>query len=637
MNSPASEPNSMARALLLGLALGATPAFAVEPTAPAPQPVQAATAQTSEQAKMTVISLCADAGVGSKTLDSATAAVQGGAAYGALDACAALHPIPFPGGNGFYMGGEANGRISDQGWGVSAAEGEVGYDFGRFGFDVGYGAYWDVLDGNRANTNVDGVPHTSLDLYVRPFPETSKASPLTIDLSLGSQWPQGMYMHPAYWSLHLGVGGTWEVLKVNSPAPKSQPKEKTDAPGANLSKPVAVVEAQGTQTPDGVVAAESVAAKPVMSIPELPRFVDLEKLPGLVEAQRAKLEQMVQNFYVSDPGLKAMQEAYLVEGDPSSFPNRVYYGKKKNEDGTPIADAEFETMNPYLVPTLPPRDQASLYLGNLAFRASYTTQDGIGSALEALLNYPYEDTIAFVTALDVYVTSAKEAGFTVDPAVLSEYILLQRMIPQLKAGIDAEIKLNTLRYKAYRLAQAEQKQISEMTYLGANDREACSKNSACIAQSRITQGTSELRKLVGADGNPQAAFRKYEEMLAAAEEGGLLSVEDYKSGYLAYMGVGRVDKALEAAEQLVRRRYSPEALGQLDYIRNNYGLIVIEHTGGGLTNPVFDPTATDAVEYANAELERNGEFNGYLPVGTYTFPDGTTFEVKLGQSNKKVR
>lgn len=270
MNSPASEPNSMARALLLGLALGTTPAFAEEPTAPAPQPVQAATDQTAQQAKMTVISLCADAGGGSNTLDSATAAVQGGAAYGALDACADVHPLPFPGWNGLYLGGEANGRIGN-GWGVSSAEGEVGYDFGRFGFDLGYGAYWDVLDGNRANTNVDGVPHASLDLYVRPFPVTSKVSPLTVDLSLGSQWPQGTYTHPAYWSLHLGVGGTWEVVKVNSPAPRvneSKAETVVNTSDGEDSRSVASVDPASEEVAD-----VSIDTSGRFDVPEL-------KLPG---------------------------------------------------------------------------------------------------------------------------------------------------------------------------------------------------------------------------------------------------------------------------------------------------------------------------------------------------------------------
>ncbi len=656
MDRPASEPTHsmgpVGSSVLLMAALRAASAFAEEPAPPVPQqPVEAAAAQTAEQAKMTVISLCANAGLGAKTLDSATAVLQGGAAYVALDACADVHPFPSPGWNGFYAGGEANGRFSDQGWGVGAAEVELGYDFGRFGLDAGYGAYWDVLDGNRANTNVDGVPHTSLDLYLQPFAESSQLSPLSFECSLGSQWPQGTYFHPAYMDLHCGVGGTWGAVKVNSPVPRpDQPKA------------VAVVEGQGGQVgqvPNVVASVEPEVAKPVMSIPELPRMVQLEQLPALVEAQRAKLEQMVKNFYVSDPGVKAMRPSYLTQRETPHFLNPTYYKKVVVEtEGAPQV-VRYETMNPFEVTQLSAEEQAKLYLGNLAFQGSYTTQDGmaaeqvseddeetpdpdapqrgISDTIGVSFNYSYDETIAFVTALDAYVASAREAGFSVDPAVLSEYVLLQRMLPLLKAEIDAEIRLNALRYKSYRLAQAEDQEISERIHLGNSDAATCAKAPACVAQSDVTRLSGELKNHLKPGAPAISAFRDYENILGAAENGGLLTVADYQNGVSACMGVGRVDMALEAAEQLVRREYSPQAVDQLSYLHANYGLIAIKHEDGGLANPVFDPTAGYAVEYANAQLEKSGEFNGYLPIGAYTFPDGTTFEVKPGGSNKKVR
>lgn len=156
----------------------------------------------------------AQIGVGANTLDSATAELNGGAFYGALDTYASFRPLPFKDWNGLYLGVDADARFAD-GWGLSDLEGVIGYDQGRIALDLGVGTYWDVLDGNRPNTNMDGVPHVSIDLRVQPFHESSKLHPLVVGASWGTTLPQGGYLHPAFMDAHVAVGAEFDLKWPN--------------------------------------------------------------------------------------------------------------------------------------------------------------------------------------------------------------------------------------------------------------------------------------------------------------------------------------------------------------------------------------------------------------------------------------
>lgn len=611
MKSPKFPPELAAmaqKALFVATALGVAPAFAEEPAAPASQPVQAATAQTSEQAKMTLISVCADLGAGSKTLDSATAALQGGAGYGALDACAALHPIPFPGWNGIYFGGEANGRVSDQGWGVSAAEVELGYDFGRFGLDAGYGAYWDVLDGNRANTNVDGVPHTSVDLNFQPFPESSKFSPLSVECSLGSQWPQGTYFHPAYMDLHCGVGGTWGVVKVN------RPKVRTNVPKSDVLSAVAVVEAPKVTLPP-------VETLSPYSMPEAMNALQMKRLLGDMKVQ---LDVLFGAYPSESPRLTS--GSHYISEQTHEFFVAKYLVEKENKDIQSIEIKDY--------PNLTEKELATAMPSVLSLSLSAQTLDGLNPEIafleDAAIREPQETYYARVMA---YVADAQIRGVTLTPALVSEFVLTQATLNDLKLKLVQEQALNVFRAASYERDLLRRKKVQQLGDLKAVPNQ-CEEDSPCWAQTEITRNYEEMRKKSSRNAHT-GVLADYDILQDLVSKGGFLDYAMYLMAAQSARSLGDIGTALGALDHALSLKYSKEALDFQASLKN-FGRVEINLEGEFIVDQYpFAPEERAAIDFVRMHLPERGPLVCYLPAGTYKI--GTSaFEVKAGENNLPV-
>jgi len=74
-------------------------------------------------------------------------------------------------------------------------------------------------------------------------------------------------------------------------------------------------------------------------------------------------------------------------------------------------------------------------------------------------------------------------------------------------------------------------------------------------------------------------------------------------------------------------------------LQTEYGHVAMESKGVGTlesTSPPFQPDRRAAIAFASAQLTENGEFNGLLPVGSYTWGK-TSFAVDAGTEPVKVK
>lgn len=601
--------------VLLLKALSGTDALADEPIA-APE-VQETTAASGAKARTVILQGQATAGVGVNTLDSDTAIVRDySALFADLNLEGGVRPIPLPGWEAIYLGGEAEGRFgAGSGLSVLAVEAGVRLLDSRFGLDVGYGRSWNPLDGISYST-IDGVPYASLDVSGRPFEGPLKS--VVLRCTVGSTFPPDSEFHPAHMDLVCGAG---IAGGLNLPA---------------LSRSNAV--AHGSVENNSVSTAPAKKEDFRQRVPELPAYNELPGLPDKVKALEAQYMKLATNFFVTDPGLTERAE-YLIdsedEGGDVSAPSldvQTYYERELQADSSfkyiSVAGGVLAKMNP--------EEKSHLYFSNINYRVPYLTADKIDDMVQASNSMDYGQEQQFFEDIFVYVKEARALDIYVDQETLCRYIILKRIYAQSQVELERHTALNKLRYKAYKLAQEESAQRKEYNQMAATDRVQCAKNTACSAQSQANQLSDDLKKKMDTAYPPTAAYPVYRNLLEARAKGATLTPDDYKNGYEACKRVGRMDLAIEAANERLKRFHSRDAVEQVEYLTANFGYIEIKHDQGGLTLPLFDPSLTPTIEAANKKLVETGHFEGDLPIGHYNL-NGVEFDVVAGKKNKPVR
>lgn len=594
------NPGKLETALLsAATALWMKNAAAEEPS------VTAQAAQMGEQARTVAFPLELGLGGGVDTLDSGTAQIRDrSAAFANLHLDVGVQPLVFPVLQTIYVGGEAEARFG-AGAGLSVLEGEVGFRSPRFALDLGMGKAWNPLDGN-AFSNSDGVPHVSVDAALRPWvTQENFLQNLSVGCSVGTILPQGAYLHPAYMDMSCGVAGN-----LTSKTPELPQREKKSSAAISTGQP-----------------------HPQSEVLEVAQLVNLEQANSVLEK---KISDMIHDFFVSAPGVKEENVSYftglpklMIESSVVNVHN--YYRREVGQDEKPhlvsVLEKDYQRMSE--------EDRKQLYVLGLGVDYSYRTQDHIEDSVLVIesINLTPDDLLK---EIETTLQEAKTKGIELSPLLFTQHLLLSRLAQELPVELKRQNALNQRRYESYLVGKEEQAQRAALNALAAEDREACKKDPACIAQAELTRLSGDLKNRVSSGSNPKSGFPVYMAMKKEAENGALLSVDDYQNGYTACLAVGRVDLAIEATESILRVRYSREAVDQLASLRRDYGRIELNGVDPTLISPSFVPSAEDMVRYANNQLENFGRYEGYLPVGAYTVGP-LSFEVKAGEKNKPVR
>lgn len=142
---------------------------------------------------------------------------------------------------------------------------------------------------------------------------------------------------------------------------------------------------------------------------------------------------------------------------------------------------------------------------------------------------------------------------------------------------------------------------------------------AAVAQGEYIRLRTELKKL--AQRNAWTGVeRTYQAMLAT---GAALSFEDHKHGAHAAQAVGDLTATRERLMKANKIQEDPEVLDWLWDIDSSFGRVDLKtDPGRHALAPVqmpFNPTHAKAVQYAVAQVEETGTYNGLLPQGDYTF------------------
>jgi hypothetical protein len=126
---------------------------------------------------------------------------------------------------------------------------------------------------------------------------------------------------------------------------------------------------------------------------------------------------------------------------------------------------------------------------------------------------------------------------------------------------------------------------------------------------------------------------------ACVETGAPLSFEDHRAGAHAAAALGDVASAKERLRAAATLREDPEILNAMWEIDSEYGRVLFAGDLGDVSLMVesmpFNPTQAKAVQFAIAEVEEHGLFEGLLPKGRYTFAE-KTYEIQPRVSNIRV-
>lgn len=156
-----------------------------------------------------------------------------------------------------------------------------------------------------------------------------------------------------------------------------------------------------------------------------------------------------------------------------------------------------------------------------------------------------------------------------------------------------------------------------------------------IDQAEYTRLSQEVAKL--AKRNLWAGVeRNYRACVAT---GAPLSFEDHRAGAHAAAALGDVASAKERLRSAAALREDPEILNAMWEIDSAYGRVLFAGDLGEVSLSVesmpFNPTQAKAVQFAIAQVEEHGLFEGLLPKGRYTFAENT-YEIQPRVSNVRV-
>lgn len=140
--------------------------------------------------------------------------------------------------------------------------------------------------------------------------------------------------------------------------------------------------------------------------------------------------------------------------------------------------------------------------------------------------------------------------------------------------------------------------------------------------------------------------RSFQELLALQKSGEVLTYEDWLLGAQAARGLGDMAACKDRLTQALGVEANAESQAWLDEINANYVPVTLKSPNKEATATLTIEAmlfATDqrlAVEVAQKTLAETREFSGLLPVGNYTFTDGSltkTFSVTSGGAPINVK
>ncbi|MEY3212585.1 MAG: hypothetical protein RIT28_3066 [Pseudomonadota bacterium] len=140
--------------------------------------------------------------------------------------------------------------------------------------------------------------------------------------------------------------------------------------------------------------------------------------------------------------------------------------------------------------------------------------------------------------------------------------------------------------------------------------------------------------------------RSFQELLALQKSGEVLTYEDWLLGAQAARGLGDMASCKDRLTQALTVEANAESQAWLDEINANYVPVTLKSPNKEATATLTIEAmlfATDqrlAVEVAQKTLAETREFSGLLPVGNYTFTDGTltkSFSVASGGAPINVK
>jgi hypothetical protein len=138
--------------------------------------------------------------------------------------------------------------------------------------------------------------------------------------------------------------------------------------------------------------------------------------------------------------------------------------------------------------------------------------------------------------------------------------------------------------------------------------------------------------------NSKATTKIYLELAAL---GFPLSYADLLIGAQVFRSMGDVGASYACLEKAAKIQGTREVIDWLVAIDSQYGRVKLQVQDGMLRAidpeiPVILPDQKAAIALAQASLEENGQFNGFLPRGTYRLAD-QRFEVRSGKHTLELR
>ena len=140
--------------------------------------------------------------------------------------------------------------------------------------------------------------------------------------------------------------------------------------------------------------------------------------------------------------------------------------------------------------------------------------------------------------------------------------------------------------------------------------------------------------------------RSFQELLALQKAGEVLTYEDWLLGAQAARGLGDMAACKDRLTQALTVEANAESQAWLDEINANYVSVTLKSPNKEATatltieGMLFATDQRLAVEVAQKALAETREFSGLLPVGNYTFTDGTltkAFSVASGGAPINVK